>query len=497
MRQDEAWAIVGKCGRFQLFCFSLFCISKFFVGIQICSPVIVEINKQTAITAFGNATNLDLSVTLEYDPPKTEVELTKSIFWVGVMIGNSILGSYADIYGRKPLYIGSYLANIILAVLSSFAPSFLLYSFSRFLIGIAQGGMFCVVFTFANEFFPKEYWAISGGVINGMWGFGIALCSYLGYVLQNWRHYLILTSVPFLFNVLLVYMFVPESPRWLCSVNQLEAAAANLRKIAKLNGKSNYNDIQEIEREEVSSPKKKKSSAIWKALKVREYKTILRCAMVTWFVCGITAYYLTYSADHLGGTVYMNLAFQGIVEFPVDVLVAVLFGTFKRKSMFILLWIFVVFLLSSLVIGPILSDTLADPKSIAKLALAITTKSSIGAVFGGMWIYTGEIFPTIVRSSSTGLCSMSARIGAMLSPLLFELGDKIPLYLLTVAAAFVGFYSYRLPETFQKPGCDTLEEFRQQVGKGEEIKPEKVKLLEDASDEPGDEDYEVRTHAWV
>lgn len=476
MNQDKAWEIVGKCGRFQIFCLTLFCISKFFVGIQICSPILVEINKETAKRAFGNKTNYELSVALEYSPSHTDVELTKSVFWVGVMIGNSILGSYADIYGRKPIYIGSYIINILLASMSSLSHSFATYSFYRFLIGIVQGGMFCVVFTYSNEFFQKEHWAISGGILNGSWGFGIAGASYIAYKLKNWRHYLVLTSLPFSINVVMIWLFIPESPRWLCSVNKLEAAATNLRKIAKYNGATNFSDIKSIDQEKMAQPKK--DTAIWRALKLVKYRSILVCAMVTWFVCGITAYYLTYSADHLGGTVYANLAFQGIADFPVNILLAIFFGLFRRRKMFSLLWLAVVVCLGVLIFGPMLSASLADPMSTSKLVLAVTTKSAMGALLSGMWIYTGEIFPTVVRSSSTGLCSMSARVGAMFSPLLFELGNTIPLYLLSFMAIFTAGYSKKLPETFEIPTCDTLDEFRRQVRSSKDEKSEKIKLLE-------------------
>ena len=60
MRQSEASEIVGLTGgRHQWFLFFLLCLSKLFVGVQICLPVITEMSQESADAAAEfNAGNL-------------------------------------------------------------------------------------------------------------------------------------------------------------------------------------------------------------------------------------------------------------------------------------------------------------------------------------------------------------------------------------------------------------------------------------------------------
>ena len=49
------------------------------------------------------------------------------------------------------------------------------------------------------------------------------------------------------------------------------------------------------------------------------------------------------------------------------------------------------------------------------LVLANIGKLGASAAFSIVYIFTAEIFPTVVRSASVGTCSMCARVGALLA----------------------------------------------------------------------------------
>ena len=48
-------------------------------------------------------------------------------------------------------------------------------------------------------------------------------------------------------------------------------------------------------------------------------------------------------------------------------------------------------------------------------------RATAGAVFAILYIYTGELFPTVVRSGGVGLCGSLARIGSMVAPQVIKL----------------------------------------------------------------------------
>ncbi len=53
--------------------------------------------------------------------------------------------------------------------------------------------------------------------------------------------------------------------------------------------------------------------------------------------------------------------------------------------------------------------------------LTVFGRSNISAAFSLIYVYSVEIFPTVLRSSGLGMCSMCSRIGGILAPQLIEL----------------------------------------------------------------------------
>ena len=56
-----------------------------------------------------------------------------------------------------------------------------------------------------------------------------------------------------------------------------------------------------------------------------------------------------------------------------------------------------------------------------KMWLAIFGKCNISGSFSLIYVYTVEIFPTVLRISGLGLCSVFARVGGMTAPYLLQL----------------------------------------------------------------------------
>jgi OCT family organic cation transporter-like MFS transporter 4/5 len=43
-------------------------------------------------------------------------------------------------------------------------------------------------------------------------------------------------------------------------------------------------------------------------------------------------------------------------------------------------------------------------------------KAALAGGFGVLYNYSAELFPTVIRNSAIGICSMSARVGGALTP---------------------------------------------------------------------------------
>ena len=53
-------------------------------------------------------------------------------------------------------------------------------------------------------------------------------------------------------------------------------------------------------------------------------------------------------------------------------------------------------------------------------------KSGASGAFSVIYIYTSELFPTSVRNTAVGVCSMTGRVSAMLAPQLAVLVGRKP-----------------------------------------------------------------------
>ena len=77
-----------------------------------------------------------------------------------------------------------------------------------------------------------------------------------------------------------------------------------------------------------------------------------------------------------------------------------------------------------------------------------------------MFVYTAELFPTSMRNTAVGTCSLFARIGGMLAPQVVSLGSlcfaSLPLVIMGVLSLLGGIAILALlPETLGKPLPDT------------------------------------------
>lgn len=107
-----------------------------------------------------------------------------------------------------------------------------------------------------------------------------------------------------------------------------------------------------------------------------------------------------------------------LVELPGIILTAAFVEKFNRKSI----------LIAVMLIGGAactVAALLPHDYSQLKMWLAILGKCNISGSFALIYVYTVEIFPTVLRISGLGLCSVFARIGGMTAPYLLQLVCEI------------------------------------------------------------------------
>src|SRR6202012_339370 len=99
----------------------------------------------------------------------------------------------------------------------------------RFFVGTGVGGLYCVDLPLVQEFMPSSKRGWIGGLVTCVIPLGVGVGAVLGAFTPSdqWRVLFAIGLLPALV-VLLVRMWVPESPRWLCRQGRYEEARKSL-----------------------------------------------------------------------------------------------------------------------------------------------------------------------------------------------------------------------------------------------------------------------------
>ena len=150
---------------------------------------------------------------------------------VGAILGAYVWGWIADRIGRRKVFIGTVLNFSLATGLLYFTPDnrWIYLTVLRFFVGFGVGGLYCVDLPLVQEFMPSSKRGWIGGLVTCVIPIGVGLGAVLGAFLgaDQWRLLFAIGVLPALV-VLLVRLWVPESPHWLARQGRLEEARKSL-----------------------------------------------------------------------------------------------------------------------------------------------------------------------------------------------------------------------------------------------------------------------------
>ncbi|XP_060072912.1 organic cation transporter protein-like [Ylistrum balloti] len=388
---------------------------------------------------------------------KFKTSHAQTIFFGGVFVGAIGFGSLSDIIGRKKtLYISFWLLlGTTLGV--AWAPDFVTFCVLRCLVGASCAGMFMTAFVISMEMVgpSKRVWA--GIVTEYFFASGLVILGGLGYAFRQWKYTEIACSAPIAF-FLLYWWLIPESPRWLISQGKIDEANKIIKKAAKVNKVTIPENIPTAD-----SIDEAEAGRLWHLFTSRVLLIRTFIIFLNWAVVSLVYYGLSLNTRKLGGDFYLNFLLSGLVEFPAYTLCLLLLDRVGRRLLHA----------SCMIVGGVACIITLFPMIFADqslqpitVTLAMLGKVGVTAAFAVIYVWSAELYPTVVRTAGMGASSSCARIGGMIAPYIADLnkvidgdlGRAVPLVVFGTMSVVAGILSLWLPETNKKDLPETLED---------------------------------------
>lgn len=389
--------------------------------------------------------------------------LATALYMVGVLIGSVVFGIVSDKFGRKIVLIGSSLTAFVALFGSAFTHNYVWFVIMRVLLAAFGYGIFLSSFVYLIEICENKYRSFLGIGYQAMFSVGYMTISGIAYNWRDW-HELVVVSGLFCLPFALVMLFIPESPRWLFSVGRDDQAKEVSRKFAKYNG--NKLDEPNIwteasQKHEVEDDdSERKQSSILDLFRTGPIRIMTFKSMFCWFVNSAVYYGISFNADNLDGSLFVNNTINGAVEIASYAFLVLFLEKFGRRMMLAFtLGLAGVALLISTICATVGEGS--EDAELASLVFAFVAKFGSAAAFAVIYNLTSELFPTVVRTNAVGCSSVVGRIGSIIAPLLLALQGKIAWLPNTILGALgiVGaLMSFTFPETTGLDMMESIEE---------------------------------------
>ena len=294
------------------------------------------------------------------------------------------------------------------------------------------------------------------------WIWGEMIFSLEAYFIRDWFPLQLTAYVPVIL-VLGLHFLIPESARWLISKGKIEEAKQVFKQIAKQNGRDFPQDLflsTKMKPSRIIEAKFDGGQARKPGLKdlMTPGSIALRTLNMSyqWFSVTLCFYGITFALTSLSGNPYLNFFLGALCELPGALLGYFCIDFLGRRFILSALQILagVACLASGLLV-------LVPELWLLQTILALIGKFGATCVFGTVYLYTSELFPTTMRGTAVGFCSTIARIGGIISLLLGglrQIWQPFPMVIMGTVGTIAGLLALFLPETTGLVLPETMEE---------------------------------------
>ncbi|ETE68732.1 Solute carrier family 22 member 6-B, partial [Ophiophagus hannah] len=255
------------------------------------------------------------------------------------------------------------------------------------------------------------------------------------------------------------FRWFAESARWLVLSGKADQAVDVLKKVAQLNGKKDEGEKLNTEVRRVDQNQMEISLEVQHA-EGNDFGPVIQAGPKTdsfpgfRFATSFAYYGLAMDLQHFGFSIYLIQVAFGTIDIPAKLGSAIGMSYIGRRTT----------QASSVILaGLAILVNILVPSDLRTLRtfLAVLGKGCLASSFNCLYLYTGELYPTVIRQTGMGLGSTLARVGGIVAPMIKMTGEHcsyLPSLIYGTAPILSGIAAVFLPETLNVPLPDTIDE---------------------------------------
>jgi MFS family permease len=423
------------------------------------------------------------------------VSITQTCHMVGA-ICSFFTGYFGDRYGRRKTTL-FFLALLCLTLTiselgtspifkTSIMTRYIVYTVGQFLIGMLVNCCYCIAYVLLLELTTSKYRTTISNINSYIYVLGELNVMFGYYLTKNWHYLNWIIIVYSIVGLILAFIFLPESPQWLISMQRYEEAYKLLYQIAKVNRRKKkflkeYNDdlanfcliSSSIENDEDSDKnsddniiKKNNNEAIVGGVesggnsfmkifypKKVFIKTII--LIYVWNTLNLLYYGISLGITTINAINPYYMFFLSCIAEIVGVIICRYNDIYGRRRTFS--GFLIVSAFTCLIVALIPHDfelTISDGISLNEILIVIFALIGKGAVSGAyniIYIYTSELYTTNVRNTAVLFLVCVGSVGSFVAPQINFLRTLVwaplPYMIFAISALIACFCVIFLPET--------------------------------------------------
>lgn len=393
---------------------------------------------------------------------------------IGYLLGCVLGGIASDKIGRKPTIIGFGILSSMLGVFLPFSDYYPFFLLIRLLSAICNEAADLAAYTLCMEITGTKYRAMVGSMLQAPWALGYALLALIAYLTKSWKTIQLIAAGIHFISIIFICS-IPESPRWLMVQNRVSEAEEVIRKACR-DPPFPFNmctttkcgnlpsDLELVSHRERKLNKKNGGNIGFLDLftmKELRYRTIFVC--IVFMATALVYYGLVMALSDQSapgrtlftGYFHLNNGIAGAIEIPTLFACVWMMQLGRKKALMLTLTTSGIFILVAMV-------SMIAGKYMWALAFMYFGKIAVQGAFNILYIFTSELYPTVVRNTAVGVTSMVARFGSGLSSYIALLSNIslpiVPMIIFALFSLFAGMLVFVLPETSEKPLPETLDD---------------------------------------